>query len=495
MFGLALLGSKLRTSRNDLPPGPKGLPLVGNALQMPFVTPWVTYRNWAKEYGDVMHVSVFGQPIIFLSSLKATRELLESRSAIYSDRPKLTLIGELVGYKDSLPLCAYGDAFREQRKLIHELMGPLQRSQWCALLETKTKQYLQDLLHEPHSFRKNIQRLVAEIAFDITHGHTVQRSGDQMLAIASQADHHFALAIAPGAYFCDVLPILRYIPEWTGVRFQRHAKEFRATMEAIRDVPYDGVKEQVARGTAKPSFTARLIQRNETPTPEQELIYKWASTSLYVGEISYLTTSALESFFLAMTLYPDVQRKAQEELNRVVGTDRLPSVEDRPNLPYIRAMVWELHRWNPTSPLAIPHRCTQEDTYKGFRIPAGSIVFANSWAILHDETIYPSPMTFIPDRYLDPAHQGDRKNPEPKFAFGYGRRVCPGRDLAEDIIFVVIAMILATFNLRRPKSMGKVEQDLVYTSSLLCHPPHYECEITPRSLDATALVLLSVADD
>ncbi|KAJ7825773.1 cytochrome P450 [Mycena olivaceomarginata] len=493
LVGFAILGARLRKARRPLPPGPAGLPFIGNALQIPVTTPWVTYHAWGKQYGEIIHVSVFGQPIIILTSLEAAIDLLERRSGIYSDRPKLTFCGELVGYKDSLPLCEYGDAFRKQRKLISEILGPRNSASWRTLEETKLKSFLRDLLQEPQFFRRDIHRSVASIIYDITHGYTVLKHDDPILALAKEADNNFVHAIAPGAYLCDVFPILQYIPEWTGVQFKQDARKFRAIVEAVRDVPYNFVKEQMARGITKPSFTADLIQREKNPTPEQELIYKWASASVFAAATD-TTASAIESFFLAMSLYPDIQSKAQEELDRVVGPDRLPSFTDRASLPYLNAVVSEVHRWNPVTPLAIPHRCTQEDTYKGLRIPEGSTIIANSWGIMHDECIYPSPMEFHPGRFLNAEHTAAGLNPDPrKFSFGYGRRICPGKELADDIIFMSIAMILATFDLRRPKATVKGE--LVYTSSLLSHPPHFDCEITPRSPDAEALVLLSYASE
>ncbi|KAJ7671882.1 cytochrome P450 [Mycena rosella] len=480
--------------RANLPPGPTGLPLLGNIFQMPTETPWLTFAAWARKYGDVMSVSVLGQPIIFLTSPQAASDLLDRKSAIYSDRPELVFIGELVGYKESLPLCTYGDSFREQRKLVAEALGPRNTSAWRELEEGKVKEFLGELLEKPELFLEHIRLLVSRIAFGISHGYTIPDGNDPMALLAVEANTNFGKAIAPGAYLCDVLPILRYIPDWTGVRFKQEAKIFRKTMNAVRDDAYNALKAQVALGTAKPSFTTSLIQREENPTEAQELIYKWSSASVFIGG-SDTSVSAIGSIFVALSLYPEVQKQAQEELDRVVGPDRLPSFKDQPNLPYLNAVVMEIHRWKPVNPLGVPHRCTQEDIYNGFRIPAGSIVFANAWcvAILHDEAVYPSPLEFIPERYLqEEKGVADGLNPDPRrFAFGYGRRVCPGKDLAEDSIFICAAMILATFNLTRPKSSVTSE----YTSGPICHPLPFPCNITPRSRKAEALILAGARID
>ncbi|KAJ7671884.1 cytochrome P450 [Mycena rosella] len=436
--------------RVNLPPGPPGLPLLGNIFQMPTEAPWLTYVAWAKKYAHHL-----------LNLPQAASDLLDRRSAIYSDRPDLIFGGDCeVGYKDTLPLCKYGDTFH--------------------LLET------------PDLFMDHIRLLVARIGFEISHGYSVQGRDDPMVLVAEQANRDFAKAMAPGAYLCDVFPILRHIPDWTGARFKKEAKECRKTMEALRDDPYNALKERVALGTAKPSFTTSLIQREEHPTEAQEMLYKWSSVSVYTTAAD-TTVSAMGSIFVALSLYPEVQKKAQEELDSVVGPDRLPSFDDRPNLPYLNAIVTEIHRWNPVAPLGVPHRSTQEDVYNGYRIPLGSILFANNWGILHDENIYPAPMEFNPERYLREGKEAaDGVNPDPRrFAFGYGRRLCPGKELADDSIFICAAMTLATFNLTRPKSSAAEPQ---YTSSLICHPLPFPCSITPRSGQAENLVLLAVAN-
>ncbi|KAK7018194.1 cytochrome P450, partial [Favolaschia claudopus] len=471
---------RARKSRTHLPPGPKGLPWIGNAFQMPTESPWLTYNAWAKAHGPIIQVSVFGQSIIILNSAQVVRDLLDRRSANYSDRPALYFGGEVVGYKYALPLRAYGDFFRQQRKLSTGIMGSKSTVQWQSLEEKNLKIFLLKLLKKPESFREEIHLTIASITFAVTHGYTVQKENDPLIPIGKKANADFVQCIISGAYLCDSLPILQYIPTWMmGAKFRREAKEFRHSAELLRDVPYDFVKAEVARGTAKASFTASLIQREQNLTAEDDFLYKWTSASIF-GAATDTTVAALESFFFAMSLYPEVQAKAREELDRVVGMERLPSFEDRSNLLYVNALLSEVHRWNPVLPLAIAHRALEDDTYMGFLIPKGAIMVPNSWAILHNESIYPDPMTFNPERFLNNTDAQPEINPDPrKFAFGYGRRVCPGKDLADDILFISIAMILTAFDIRGPKGTGDAE--IRYTSSLLSRPPRFECEIRPRS--------------
>ncbi|KAJ8516785.1 hypothetical protein ONZ45_g5944 [Pleurotus djamor] len=129
--------------------------------------------------------------------------------------------------------------------------------------------------------------------------------------------------------------------------------------------------------------------------------------------------SALHSFFLAMVLYPRVQREAQQELDTVLGGSRLPEFNDKASLPYITSIVYEVLRWSPIVPLGGAHLLEQDDEYKGYFLKKGSVVLVNIWSILRDEKDYSNPSVFDPSRFmkggsLDP----DVREPTPAFGFG-----------------------------------------------------------------------------
>ncbi|KAF7343714.1 Cytochrome P450 [Mycena sanguinolenta] len=498
---------RFQRRRAPFPPGPPGIPFIGNLFQLPLEQPWIKYASWAKQYGDIVHLTAFGQHIILLNSESAVLDLLERRSAIYSDRPQLCMSGELVGWSESVPMISYGDRHREYRKLLNEALAPRKLEELHAMEEEKAFEYLQLLTKDSMSFPAHARRLVAAIIFDISHGYTVAERDDPRMELAERANNEFALSAVPGAYLCDTLPILKYTPEWTGIQFKKDAKQFKKTLDTLRNEPYDKVKAEVttiqpwthADGTAKPSFSQRLIERNPRPKPEEELTQKWAALAIY-GAGADTTTSALEWFFLAMYLYPKVQEQAYSELMKVVGPTRLPRFSDRGNLPYISAMIKEIHRWNPVVPLALPHRLTQDDHYCGYHIPAGSIIWANSWSLLHDPTVYPAPFEFSPERFLS---DNEKLNPDPRrYAFGYGRRSCPGQVLAEDILFIAIAITLCVFRIE-PADASKT--DVEFTSTVLqvrfrvalpvstnripySHPKELEYNLIPRSEEAFSLL-------
>lgn len=145
-----------------------------------------------------------------------------------------------------------------------------------------------------------------------------------------------------------------------------------------------------------------------------------------------------------MIKYPEVQRKAQAEIDNVVGNKRLPDFQDEPNLPYLTALVKELYRWRVVTPLATPHCLIADDVYRGYHLPKGSIVVSNLYAIMHDSVTFPEPEVFRPERYLDPATRSSDG------VFGYGGRICPGKYLTRSNTWLALATILATSNIASP---------------------------------------------
>ena len=122
-----------------------------------------------------------------------------------------------------------------------------------------------------------------------------------------------------------------------------------------------------------------------------------------------------------MTLNPEVQLKAQEEIDRVIGNDRVPNASDRESLPYIEAILFETLRWNQVAPLAIPHRLIEDDVHAGYFLPKGTIVIPNLWKMLHDPETYPDPMSYKPERFI--ASPGHERETDPRtMVFGFGRR-------------------------------------------------------------------------
>ena len=226
------------------------------------------------------------------------------------------------------------------------------------------------------------------------------------------------------------------------------------------------------------------------------------------------TSGVLAWWMLAMTAYPETQRRAQAELDAVVGRSRIPSFADFEHLPYIRAMVKEALRWHSVTPFAMPHLAVEDDWYEGYFIPAGTMCIPNVWHINRDPEIYgPDAAHFNPARHLDAegrVAQGPADTKEESHcSFGFGRRLCVGRNVANNSLFIDIAMMLWAANIEpatdasgKPAPLdleGCIDDGLVmsitpitdnYVSDFsdTSRPVPFECKITPRFPEALSIL-------
>ncbi|KAG6908101.1 hypothetical protein DXG01_006138 [Tephrocybe rancida] len=478
LVGVFILGILARRGmqREPLPPGPRGYPLIGNVLDLPSTKQWLTFTEWGKQYGEIVSITVFGQPIIVLNSVKIANDMLDKKSNIYCDRPIMQMAGNLVGWKNSLVLLPYGDRFRRFRRMFHTIIGSRASvSQFSHIEELETRRFLRRVLASPTELATHVQHIAGAIILRISHGYEVKESNDPFVELSDRVMEHFALCTAPGAFLVDVLPILRYVPTWIpGAGFQRKAKEWSANLH------------EMSEGAAPVSLTSSLLEGTNVDQ-EGEFDIKWCSASLLLGGAD-TTVSSNYSFFLAMTLYPEVAKKAQAEIDSVVGNNRLPTFEDRPHLPYVDALSKEVFRWNSVAPLG-----------GGYCISLVSTVFIVCIAtlsdlqtfrgLMRDPEIYDDPDSFCPDRFI--AMEGKPAELDPRsICFGFGRRICPGIHLADASVFILCAMSLAVFDISKTVENGVVIEPVhENTGGSVSHPKPYKCSIKPRSKKAASLIL------
>jgi len=191
-----------------------------------------------------------------------------------------------------------------------------------------------------------------------------------------------------------------------------------------------------------------------------------------------------------------VYKKAQQEMDKVVGDVRLPDFDDRESLPYLECILKELYRWNPPVPLALPHQLTADDDYRGYDIPGGSTVIPNIWGILHQPAHYSEPEVFCPERFetMD-APTAELRDPRSS-VFGFGRRICPGRHFADNSIWLAMASVVATLDIRKARDANGAEIDFVpkFDPGLVSHPKPFPCEIRPRSSKVLDVIIQTVAN-
>ncbi|KAH8100092.1 cytochrome P450 [Cristinia sonorae] len=475
-----------------LPPGPKPLPLIGSVHLMPDAYQEKQFLAWGRQFGDLVYVKAFNRPMVITNSLNVAKDLMEKRGAIYCDRPRFVLLNEMLQLDCNVALIKYGNQFRKTRKWIQDSFSS------AAVMDYRTRQrrellvMLMGILDRPTAISSHIARFTEALIVDIAYGHTVTTDDDKIIDLGERGNHAFAAVGNAGSTLVDFFPVLRYYPTWLpGAGFKRRATSAAKLLRAMHDVPYNMVKAQFKYGTPRPSFTASLLDRffsegNFNMSLQDEKEIKGSAGTLFSAGTETMG-STMNTFIPAMLHHPHVYQKVQEEMDQVVGLHRLPDIEDRDSLPYMNAVIQETYRWHAPLPLGLPHFSNQEDTYNGYRIPSETLVVANIWGISRDENLYgPDPDVFRPERFINSKEIVDPKN----YIFGFGRRLCPGRDFADTCVFLVLASIVSTMNIQKAKDEcdSQIIPPLQFTDGFASRPMPFASVITPRSQSAIDLI-------
>ncbi|KAJ7593037.1 cytochrome P450 [Mycena floridula] len=446
------------------------------------------FMDWRQKWGDLIYLNLMGQPFFIVNSARVM-EQLEKRGAEYSERPRLEFGGELCGYSKTIVLMPYGARFRKFRKYIAQVIGSAAAVQkFGDMEEAECRTFLKRMLSEPEFLTTHLRNLSGAIIMKLTYGiDSEAKEQTDFVELIERANDNFSIATTPGSFLVDVFPLLRHAPSW--VPFKKLAQKFRAAFDDMVQIPYTHALKLMAEGKAPASFVSSALE-SEPDYPDKISDISHCAASFY-GAGADTTVSAQHAFFLAMILYPEVQKKAQAEIDSVVGPNRLPSLSDAPKLPYLQSLVTEILRWHNVAPLGVPHAASEDGFIDGYFIPKGSLIILNLWGMLHDEAVYPDPFTFDPTRFLE--SPGKEVQRDPKHAcFGACRRVCPGQYLAEKSLWICVAMSLAVFDISNAIEDGvpviPVHEN---TPGTISHPKGFKYSVKPRSAQAASLILES----
>lgn len=477
---------------SKLPPGPALLPILGSALAVDVTAPWLTYKAWGSQYGDVVYTRLFGQDNIIINSERVARDLLDHRSQNYSDRPEIAT-NELFGVDYTTAFMRYGSRWRLQRKILHQSFRQDAVPTFQPMQIAKSHDLLLNLLEDPLNYPEHLEAHSGSVILSAVYSYDAARRHDYMIERATMALDLMLKELRPEvAAVFSAYPFLLRLPSWLpGMRLKRISPLAKELAVENLERPFAHTERGLAMGSVSPCMVAKhlaeLDDGHGDSAWQKKAIQESAATALGAG--TETTAAVLMNFMLVMILHPDVQQKAQKLVDSVVGPKRLPTFHDRPSLPYIDAILRECLRWHPVFPLAIMHAAVESDIYEGYYIPTGATVTPNVWAMCHNEDKYANASEFNPDRFLNP--DGTLTDDTVSFVWGFGRRICPGRHLAEASIWSGMVCLLAVFNFSRAKDeTGKeIEIEPSWNPGLTVRPLPFPCSITPRNadMDITAL--------
>ncbi|KAG5730749.1 Steroid 17-alpha-hydroxylase/17,20 lyase [Termitomyces sp. T112] len=479
--------TRSNNSARKLPPGPHGLPLVGNVLQVPTKHLATYFRTLYNQYGGIVYLNLLGTNVIVIGDGKLARELMDKRSAKYSGRPIEPYMRKYIdpakkywGFYDP------SGTFRIGRKLTTQVMSSVRAGKSHQLHRFEAMLTLQRIIEKPEEWYHHIDRFAVSIIISAMFGVRFTTGHEQLLKDLVALNDEFGLSISNAASIINVFPYLDWIPG--PMPWRKRAAEFRRKEEMF----YGNMARDAIEGNNSHLDTwAQYFGGKDNNYGDcRELL------NLFSIAAAHSTATGLQTFVLACMCHPGWLNDAQRQLDEVVGPDRLPNFADREKMPYIEAVCREVLRWRPAARFAIPHKVTEDDMveYNGkeYFIPKGSTVMGVPWIIEHDPVVYRDPDRFDPARWLD--EKGQLKSDYSTTAFGWGRRICPGIPFAERSLWINISLWLWTFDIKRTPGHNYTSDDSAFNPDFGTAPKPFPAIFGMRSRKHAQVVEREWAD-
>ncbi|KAJ7510829.1 cytochrome P450 [Mycena galericulata] len=418
---------------NNIPPGPKGFPLAGS---FPFLTqyPELTLDHWARRFGDLYSLWLGNQLVVIVSCPEIVKDLLVTSGAVFSSRKEMFVKSQTVFAGRGITATPYNDRWRKHRRIATGWLNQRAVDSYTSILDQEAT---------PHASRASLNNMLS-IVFGFRTDSIYHPLVGQMLKLSRE----FMNVTGPVSNLVDFFPLMQCLP--TSMR-TRGRNLHQALVDAYGGLIKD-VEHRMQMGVIVPECLAKTMVDTKDEEQLDHLDMAILASAFMIGGVE--TTAAIMQWFSALIpAYPDIQKKAHDELDRIVGRNRLPTVDDEKNLPYCHAIIKEVERCHNPFWLGTPHVASEDFTYKGQFIPKDTVVVLNTWTMHHDSSRYPQPESFNPERYiqdrLSSAESANLSDPYQRdhWMFGAGRRICPGMIVAEREIWLTISRMLWAFKM------------------------------------------------
>lgn len=459
-------------------PGPLAWPLVGNALQLGPM-PHITFSNLAKKYGDIYQIRLGCNDIVVLNGARVIRQALVEHSTEFAGRPNFVSFQHVSGGK-SLTFGSYSKQWRMHRKIVqttirafssancqakkafeHQVVAEAKELVGIFLKLSAHGQYF----NPGHELTVAAANVICALCFGKRYGH----DDDEFRALLHHVDQ-FGQTVGAGS-LVDVMPWLQSFPNPVRNVF----KQFKQINQEFFEFVKKKVEEH--RKTFDPEVIRDMSDAiidvfSETDsTFELTREHTEATVADLIGAGMDTVSTGLHWIVLLLAKHPDLQTKLQELMDRVVGRNRLPTVEDRPHLPYLDAFIYETMRFTSFIPVSIPHSTTTDVSISGFKIPKDTVVFINQWSINHDPLKWKDPHVFNPSRFLDENGSLDKDVTNNIMIFSAGKRRCIGDQLGKTEMFLFFAILLHQCSFER---CPDEDFSLKYSYGLSLKPLNYK---------------------
>lgn len=280
-------------------------------------------RAWHQKHGDIFYTKIGGTDYIWLSSPKIVKDLMDKKSNIYSSRPPLPLAQDVGSGGRRQLFMEYGPRWRQIRKHSHHLLNRNAAIKYQPVQDFESKQVLRDLLEQPEKFYWVNQRYSASVIMLVSYGYRIPSLSDPLMVKIYTVLRHLSEMTAPGAHAVDSFPSLAVLPEFLLGNWYTHAKRIFDHDSKVYMELWERLKAEVDAGTARDSFCKDFYLADPSNNDIDDLLAAYTCGGL-IEAGSDTTAKTLNNWVLAMTLFPEAAKRAQEEIDRVVGDERIP---------------------------------------------------------------------------------------------------------------------------------------------------------------------------
>ncbi|XP_062325967.1 cytochrome P450 1B1-like [Osmerus eperlanus] len=430
-------------------PGPFAWPLVGNAMQLGQM-PHITFSRLAKKYGNVYQIRLGCNDIVVLNGDKAIRQALVQHSTEFAGRPNFISFQSVSG-GNGMTFNNYSKQWKMHRKIAQSTIRAFSSAnsqtkkafekhivaEATELVEAFLKHSAEHSFFNPsHELTVAAANVICALCFGKRYGH----DDLEFRTLLGRLDK-FGETVGAGS-LVDVMPWLQSFPN-----------PVRSIYKSFKDLNnefFTFVRSKVVehRESFDPEVTRdmsdaiiRVIDKADSHTGLTEA-HTEATVSDLIGAGLDTVSTALHWMILLLVKYPDIQAKLQDQVDKVVGRDRLPTIEDRSSLAYLDAFIYETMRYTSFVPVTIPHSTTSDVTIEGLHIPKDTVVFINQWSVNHDPLKWKDPHIFDPSRFLNDNGDLDKDLTSGVMIFSAGKRRCIGDQIAKVEVFLFSAILL-----------------------------------------------------
>ncbi|CAG9953155.1 unnamed protein product [Clonostachys rosea f. rosea IK726] len=446
--------------KNNLPPSPKGYPLVGNLPEIVKAGGlfYKTMTRWAQEHGEVMRLVLGPNSEYIINSDRACQAVFTANSAATSERP-FWHVGQkyFTNYQSMDLLDASNPRWKLQRKVTLQNLTSVQRlDNLFPFLYHETLKFIHEVAVDPDAGTEKQTQLFESLGRYVYSTFTSQLFGLEIPKTKSKASEYIwasgideITTTISGVYLADIFTWLDYLPLGLKPWAKKGITRFNADVDFVES-RMAHAKELFDRGEAADSFLTRIFSDMDkagiTPSDGAYFALKLVIAASDTSRISSWV------FLEQMVMNPEIQAKARKIIDEAVG-DRLPVWEDVERIPYVRYLMKETWRMRPPVGNGLGHRTKIDIKYNGYVIPANSTIRPNIWAIGRDPERHPNPDVFKPERWegdvstsQESGNYADNTKRD-HFAFGVGRRFCPGVQVADRSFAVAIMRFLWSFDM------------------------------------------------